>query len=95
MASRHRERLRPAACEGQAPGQPSSLCHGQIISGITNQAAALGLHTKLLAQRKGCGWIRFAGAALGAMDSAEQMAQAVGAEKATGFSDFVGGLSTN
>ena len=74
MAALQRERRRPAACEGQAPGQPSSMGHGQIIGGITDQAAALGLHSKFLAQCQGRCWIGFAGAALGAMDSAKQMA---------------------
>ena len=81
MAALQTERRRPAACEGQAPGQPSSLGHGQIIGGIADQAAALGLHAKLFAQGQGRGWIRFAGAALGAMDRTEQMAQAVGIQK--------------
>ena len=81
MAALQPERRRPAACEGQAPGQPSPLGHGQIIGGIADQAAALGLHAKLLAQGQGRGWIRFAGAALGAMDRTKQMAQAMGSEK--------------
>ncbi len=49
MTALQREGHRPAACEGQAPGQSSPLGHGQIIGCIANQAAALGLDTKLLA----------------------------------------------
>ena len=81
MAALQRERRRPAACEGQAPGQSGPLGHGQIIGGIADQAAALGLYAKFLAQGQGRGWIWFAGAALGAMDRTKQMAQAVGIKK--------------
>ena len=67
MAALQRERRRPAACEGQAPGQPGPLGHGQIIGGITDQAAVLGLR-QVLGTGLGPRLDPVCGAAFGAMD---------------------------